>query len=195
MSCALDHGLAVVADGDGAGADHLAELGERLAASGRPRSRRWDRRAPRRARCAWRRMNPTAAWLSVTGSVFGIAQTAVNPPAAAARAPVAIVSTSSRPGSRRWQCTSMKPGRHDESRAVDRLELRRRRGASRRRAAERLDRCRRRCSTSPTSRRAAATDRGRGRRAAAASAALASAHRPPPPFAASASSGRPPASR
>jgi hypothetical protein len=48
-------------------------------------------------------MKPTAAWLSVTGSVFGIAQTAVNPPAAAARAPVAIVSTSSRPGSRKWQ--------------------------------------------------------------------------------------------
>src|SRR5439155_1040131 len=31
------------------------------------------------ARCAWRTMNPTAAWLSVTGSVFGIAQTAVSP--------------------------------------------------------------------------------------------------------------------
>ena len=35
-------------------------------------------------------MKPTAAWLSVTGSVLGIAQTAVKPPAAAARAPVAI---------------------------------------------------------------------------------------------------------
>src|SRR4051812_46048630 len=55
-------------------------------------------------------MNPTAAWLSVTGSVFGIAHTAVKPPATAARAPLAIVSTSSRPGSRRWQCTSTKPG-------------------------------------------------------------------------------------
>ena len=62
------------------------------------------------ARWPWRRTNPTAAWLSVTGSVFGIAQTAVNPPAAAARAPVAMVSTSSRPGSRRWQWTSMNPG-------------------------------------------------------------------------------------
>ena len=29
-------------------------------------------------------MKPTAAWLSVTGSVLGMAQTAVNPPAAAA---------------------------------------------------------------------------------------------------------------
>ena len=33
--------------------------------------------------------------------VLGMAQTAVKPPAAAARAPVAMVSTSSRPGSRR----------------------------------------------------------------------------------------------
>src|SRR3990172_8737317 len=36
---------------------------------------------------AWRRTKPTAAWLSVTGSVFGIAHTAVKPPAAAARDP------------------------------------------------------------------------------------------------------------
>ena len=48
--------------------------------------------------------------LSFTGSVFGIAQTAVKPPAAAARVPVAIVSLSSRPGSRRWVWMSMKPG-------------------------------------------------------------------------------------
>jgi hypothetical protein len=40
-------------------------------------------------------MNPTAAWLSVTGSVFGMAHTAEKPPAAAAMAPVATVSTSS----------------------------------------------------------------------------------------------------
>src|SRR5213594_1698883 len=55
-------------------------------------------------------MKPTAAWLSVTGSVFGIAHTAVNPPAAAARVPLAIVSTSSFPGSRRCTCTSTRPG-------------------------------------------------------------------------------------
>ena len=39
--------------------------------------------------------------LSLTGCVFGIAQTAVNPPAAAAVRPDAIVSAYSRPGSRR----------------------------------------------------------------------------------------------
>ena len=39
--------------------------------------------------------------LSFTGVVFGMAHTAVNPPAAAAWAPVAMVSLSSRPGSRR----------------------------------------------------------------------------------------------
>src|SRR2546425_222457 len=55
-------------------------------------------------------MNPTAAWLSVTGSVFGMAHTAVNPPATAARVPLAMVSTSSFPGSRRCTCTSTRPG-------------------------------------------------------------------------------------
>ncbi len=48
--------------------------------------------------------------LSLTGFVLGIAHTAVKPPAAAARVPVAIVSLSSRPGSRRCVCRSMKPG-------------------------------------------------------------------------------------
>jgi hypothetical protein len=47
------------------------------------------------ARWAWLTMKPTAAWLSVTGSVFGIAQTAENPPAAAAIEPEATVSRSS----------------------------------------------------------------------------------------------------
>jgi hypothetical protein len=47
---------------------------------------------------------------SFTGVVLGIAHTAVKPPAAAARAPVAMVSLSSRPGSRRWVWMSMKPG-------------------------------------------------------------------------------------
>ena len=48
--------------------------------------------------------------VSLTGLVLGIAHTAVKPPAAAARVPVAIVSLSSRPGSRRCVCRSMKPG-------------------------------------------------------------------------------------
>ncbi len=46
---------------------------------------------------------------SIAGSVFGIAQTVVKPPRNAARAPVAIVSDSSKPGSRRCACRSMKP--------------------------------------------------------------------------------------
>ena len=48
--------------------------------------------------------------LSFTGRVFGIGHTAVNPPRAAARVPVSIVSEDSPPGSRRWQCKSIKPG-------------------------------------------------------------------------------------
>src|SRR6266508_4563302 len=55
-------------------------------------------------------MNPTAAWLSVTGSVLGMAQTAVKPPATAARVPLATVSSSSFPGSRKCTCTSTRPG-------------------------------------------------------------------------------------
>src|SRR5882672_4206844 len=44
------------------------------------------------------------------GSVFGMQATAVNPPRAAARVPVSIVSFSSWPGSRRWTWMSTKPG-------------------------------------------------------------------------------------
>ncbi len=47
---------------------------------------------------------------SFTGVVLGMAHTAVKPPAAAAWEPVAMVSLSSRPGSRRWVWMSMKPG-------------------------------------------------------------------------------------
>src|SRR6202049_5034277 len=48
--------------------------------------------------------------LSFTGRVLGMGHTAVNPPQAAARVPVSIVSEDSPPGSRRWQCKSMNPG-------------------------------------------------------------------------------------
>src|SRR5579862_7587699 len=48
--------------------------------------------------------------LSLTGCVLGMQQTAVNPPRAADRVPVSMVSDISPPGSRRWQCRSMKPG-------------------------------------------------------------------------------------
>src|SRR5499425_1509597 len=47
---------------------------------------------------------------SFTGCVFGMQLTAVNPPRAAARVPVSIVSEISPPGSRKWQCKSMNPG-------------------------------------------------------------------------------------
>src|SRR5437773_7728358 len=48
--------------------------------------------------------------LSATGDVFGMQTIVVNPPAAAARAPEAIVSLWLNPGSRRWTCMSIKPG-------------------------------------------------------------------------------------
>ena len=48
--------------------------------------------------------------MSATGKVFAIADIAVNPPLAAAMLPVATVSESSRPGSRRWVCKSTRPG-------------------------------------------------------------------------------------
>ena len=48
---------------------------------------------------------------SFTGVVFAMANTAVNPPRAAAREPVSMVSASSPPGSRRCTCMSTRPGR------------------------------------------------------------------------------------
>src|SRR4051794_20641972 len=48
--------------------------------------------------------------LSFTGLVFGMQQMDVNPPAAAAREPLSMVSACSNPGSRRCTCISMKPG-------------------------------------------------------------------------------------
>ena len=65
------------------------------------------------ASCAawpWSMMKRVTAGLSFTGSVFGIAQMLVQPPATAADAPVATVSLYSCPGSRRCVCISMKPG-------------------------------------------------------------------------------------
>ena len=47
---------------------------------------------------------------SLTGTVLGMVQTEVNPPAAAAAVPVAMVSLWACPGSRRCTCKSMKPG-------------------------------------------------------------------------------------
>ena len=42
--------------------------------------------------------------------MFGMHATDVTPPARAAAVPVAMVSSSSRPGSRRWTCMSIRPG-------------------------------------------------------------------------------------
>ena len=61
--------------------------------------------APSRKTCS------TTPAVSATGSVFGMAKTAVYPPFAAAADPVATVSASSRPGSRRCVCRSTSPGR------------------------------------------------------------------------------------
>ena len=47
---------------------------------------------------------------SMVGVVFGMQHTEVNPPAAAAAVPEAIVSLYVCPGSRKWTCRSMKPG-------------------------------------------------------------------------------------
>ena len=57
------------------------------------------------------------AW-SLTGSVFGMQATAVNPPATAEAAPVATVSLCSCPGSRRWTWMSISPGVTTQPRAT-----------------------------------------------------------------------------
>ena len=50
-------------------------------------------------------------------------QTVVNPPWAAAADPVATVSASSKPGSRKWAWRSTKPGRDDDAAGVDPVGL------------------------------------------------------------------------
>ncbi len=67
----------------------------------------------RRAQCALlarSSMYRVISGWSFTGAVLAIAATAVKPPAAAARSPVAIVSFSGKPGSRKCTCGSMSPG-------------------------------------------------------------------------------------
>ena len=54
--------------------------------------------------------NSTIPPLSIGGSVFGIVTTDVNPPRAAARLPVAMVSFDSKPGSRKCTWMSTRPG-------------------------------------------------------------------------------------
>ena len=60
--------------------------------------------------CARSKMKRVTEALSFTGFVFGMQQTAVKPPRAAARVPVSMVSDDSWPGSRRCACKSINPG-------------------------------------------------------------------------------------
>ncbi len=53
--------------------------------------------------------NSTTSRVAIGGSVLGMQATAVNPPHAAARMPVWIVSLCSWPGSRKWTCMSIHP--------------------------------------------------------------------------------------
>ena len=81
----------------------LAATADRCRADG-PHARAGHRSAARS------RIARVTEALSLTGRVLGMGQTAVKPPRAAARVPVSMVSELSPPGSRRWQCRSMKPG-------------------------------------------------------------------------------------
>ena len=58
---------------------------------------------------------------SIGGSVFGIAQTVVNPPRAAASVPVAIVSLCSKPGLAQMRVYVDEARTDDEARGVDGL--------------------------------------------------------------------------
>ncbi len=60
---------------------------------------------------AWSRTNWTTWAVSIAGEVLGMQKIDVNPPLAAARQPLSIVSLSSRPGSRKCTCRSINPGR------------------------------------------------------------------------------------
>ena len=62
------------------------------------------------SRRAWVSSDSTSEPVSMLGLRVGQRAQVVKPPAAAARVPLAMVSVSSKPGSRRWQCRSTKPG-------------------------------------------------------------------------------------
>ena len=69
-------------------------------------------------------MNRITDSSSIGGFVFGMQQTAVNPPAAADAHPLAMVSLYSNPGSRKCTCMSRKSGRHDLPAQFDHLRVR-----------------------------------------------------------------------
>ncbi len=64
-------------------------------------------------------MNWIVPALSAGGEVFGMQTTVVNPPAAAAREPVATVSLWVWPGSRKWTWMSTRPGQATQPPGVD----------------------------------------------------------------------------
>ncbi|OPZ11625.1 MAG: hypothetical protein BWZ10_02168 [candidate division BRC1 bacterium ADurb.BinA364] len=70
-----------------------------------------------RARAARARTKSSVSGQSTGGLVLAMATIVPNPPAAAALAPVSIVSDSSNPGSRKWTCRSTKAGQTASPRA------------------------------------------------------------------------------
>ena len=115
----------VVAEPDRAGVRQLADRGEGLPRpAGRHRADRPAARPATRTPTAAARIRASTPGSSSAGVVFGIAQTVVKPPWAAAASPLAIVSASSLPGSRRWACRSMKPGATTTPRRVDAVRVR-----------------------------------------------------------------------
>ena len=116
-----DHRLAVVAHRHRARADQLAELGELLALlPERDRADRVDPRLPRPLRLA----HDEADGRLVVGDRIGVGHGADRGESAGRRrhrAPVATVSTSSWPGSRRCTCRSMSPGATTCARRLDDL--------------------------------------------------------------------------
>ena len=70
--------------------------------------------------------------LSFTGAVLGMGQMEVNPPAAAAREPVSMVSACSKPGLAQMHVHVDEAGRDDEAGGVEHLARRRPTGSRRR---------------------------------------------------------------
>ena len=101
----------VVADGDGAGGLQVGHLGELLAAlPDGDGADRVETHAVPTARALATSISVTTRE-SLTGRVLGMQHTSTNPPAAAARRPLATSSLPSAPGSRRCAWRSMRPGK------------------------------------------------------------------------------------
>ena len=110
---------AVVREPHDAGVGQLAERGELLA--GPPGGHRPDDEdLDRRSGCCAPRHERSRATLapSIAGEVFGMRQTRVKPPCAAAAEPVATVSASSKPGLAEVRVQIDEAGRDDDCRRV-----------------------------------------------------------------------------